>query len=53
MTLWDWLSFLWSEAYEFLNIPIKGMGIDFTLWQFALGSAILGLILYAVFRTLD
>lgn len=52
-TLWDWLSFLWSSAIDFLNFPIQGLGIDCTLWQFALGFAILDLILFAVFRALE
>lgn len=48
-TVWDFLTFLWDSAMGFLSTRIQIMGLDFTLWQFALGSTILLLVCYAVF----
>lgn len=53
MEVWDFLTFLWNEALKFLSFEINFMGLNFTLWQFALGTAVLSLLLYAVFRALD
>lgn len=46
--VWDFLSFLWTSAMGFLDTRIDIMGLDFTLWQFALGSVLLLLFCYAV-----
>ena len=46
--IWDFLTWLWASAVDFLNTEISGFGLDFTLWEWALGSAILYLILYAI-----
>ncbi len=48
-TIWDFLSFLWGSAMNFLGTRINVMGLNFTLWEFALGSSILLLVCYAVF----
>ena len=47
-TVWDWLTFLWSSAMGFLDTRIQVMGLDFTLWQFGLGSVLFLLFCYAV-----
>ena len=51
--IWDFLTWLWTSAVDFLNTEISGFGLDFTLWEWALGSAILYLVLYAIFRALQ
>ncbi len=53
MEVWDFLTFLWNKAIEFLSFRIDFLGLNFTLWEFALGAAVLSLLLYAVFRALD
>jgi len=52
MGFWDFLSFLWNSACDFmsLEITIFGEGAIFTLWEFALGSAIFLLVMYVVMR---
>lgn len=52
-TVWDFLTFLWEQAIGFLNIHIELMGLDFTLWEFALGSTILIIIARAVLHSDD
>lgn len=49
-TVWDFLTFLWSAAMNFLGTRIEIMGLNFTLWEFALGSTILIIILNVVFN---
>lgn len=51
--IWGFLTWLWISAVDFMNIEISGFGLHFTLWEFALGSVILYLVLYAVFRVMD
>ncbi len=53
MEVWDFLTFLWDKAVEFLSFRIDFLGLNFSLWEFALGGAVLSLLLYAVFRALD
>lgn len=51
--IWGFLTWLWTSAVDFLNMEIDGFGLHFTLWEFALGSVILYLCLYAIFRVLQ
>ena len=51
--IWDFLSWLWTSAVDFLNQPIEGFGLSFTLWEWALGSVILSLLIYAISRALE
>lgn len=44
--IWGFLTWLWTSAVDFMNIEISGFGLHFTLWEFALGSVILYLVLY-------
>lgn len=48
-SVWDFFTFLWDSAMGFLNTRIDIMGLDFTLWEFALCSTLLLLICHAVF----
>ncbi len=52
-TVWDIMTFLWESALGFLDNRIDILGLNFTLWQFALGIAVVDLLLYAIFRCLD
>lgn len=52
-TIWSLLTFLWESALGFLNNRIDILGLNFTLWEFALGIVIVDLLLYAIFRALD
>lgn len=52
-TVWDFLTFLWDSAMGLLNTHIGIMGLDFTLWQFALGSTILIIVARAVLHSDD
>ncbi len=51
--IWDFLLWLWTSAVDFLSIRISGFGLDFTLWEWALGTAIVSLLFYAVARALE
>ena len=51
--IWDILTFLWESALGFLNNRIDILGLDFSLWEFALGIAVVDLLLYAIFRVLN
>lgn len=51
--IWDFLSWLWFSVVDFLNIRISGFGLDISLWELAIGFAVLWLVLYCIFRTLD
>lgn len=53
VTVWDFLTFLWDSAMSFLGTRIELMGLNFTLWEFALGSTILIIICNAVFSAND
>lgn len=53
MQVWDWLTFLWDSAMKFLNVKIDIMGLNFTLWEFALGSTILIIVCSVVFKNTD
>lgn len=50
MDFWDVLTFLWNSAYIFLSYQVKFMGLDFTLWEFAMGGAVLVLIFGFIFK---
>ncbi len=52
-SIWDIMTFLWDSALDFLNNRIGVFGLNFTLWEFALGIVIVDLLLYAIFRALD
>lgn len=43
---WDLFNFLWYSVYSFLNTSIVTIGsVNISLWEFALGFTILGMIL--------
>lgn len=48
--IWDFMSWLWTSAVDFMSIEIDGFGLHFTLWEWALGSVVVSLLLYAIFR---
>lgn len=52
-TIWDILTFLWESALGFLNNRIDILGLNFSLWEFALGIVVVDLLLYAIFRCLN
>lgn len=52
-SIWDIMTFLWNSALGFLDNRIDILGLNFTLWQFALGIVVVDLLLYAIFRCLD
>lgn len=52
-SIWDIMTFLWESALSFLNNRIDVFGLNFTLWEFALGIVIVDLLLYAIFRALN
>lgn len=52
-TIWDILTFLWESALGFLDNRIDILGLDFSLWEFALGIVVVDLLLYAIFRVLN
>ncbi len=52
-TVWDVMTFLWESAIGFLNNRIDIMGLHFTLWEFAFGSAVLLLVCSVVFKNTD
>lgn len=52
-TVWDLMTFLWESALGFLNNRIDILGLNFTLWEFALGIVVVDLLLYAIFRALN
>ena len=52
-TVWDVMTFFWESAMKFLSTRIDIMGLNFTLWEFALGSAILLLVCSVVFKNTD
>lgn len=52
-TIWDIFTFLWESALGFLNNRIDILGLDFSLWDFALGIVVVDLLLYAIFRVLN
>lgn len=44
---WDLLTYLWECCYNFLNTSIVTIGsVNISLWQFALGFVLLGMVLY-------
>lgn len=53
VNVWDFLTFLWDSAMNFLNIRIELMGLNFSLWEFAFGSTVLLLVCSVVFRDTD
>ena len=53
VTIWDFLTYLWNSAADFLNYRIDMLGLDFTLWQVCIGVAVVDLLLYAIFRCLE
>ena len=54
VTFWDLLTLLWNNAVGFLTeCRINAFGIDFTLWEFGFGIAVVSLLLYAIFRVLN
>lgn len=53
VSIWDLMTFLWESALGFLNNGIDILGLNFTLWEFALGIVIVDLLLYAIFRALN
>lgn len=51
---WDFMGWLFDEAVYFMSSEtICGFGLNFNLWEWALGSCIVSLLLYAIFRVLD
>lgn len=53
MELWDMLTVLWTAAVNFMGYEINCFGLNFTLWQFALGVAVLDILCWAVSRVLQ
>ncbi len=53
VSVWDLMTFLWESALGFLNCRIDVFGLNFTLWEFALGIVIVDLLLFAIFRALN
>lgn len=53
VTIWDLLTWLWNEGLTILNLEFNALGLHFTLWEFTLGFAILDLLLFAFFRSLE
>ena len=51
--IWDFLSWLWDSAVDFMRINISGFGFSINLWEWALGTAIISLLIYAIARVLD
>ena len=47
-TIWDILTFLWESALGFLNNRIDILGLNFSLWEFALGMADLKKVYQAI-----
>lgn len=53
MSFWDILTFLWDSAVAFLGYEIVFLDVHFTLWEMAIGFAVLSLVIYAIARVLD
>lgn len=55
MDFWALLQVLWDGAYNFLQleIPVFGSALTFTLWEFAIGSAVFVMVLYTVMRIIS
>ena len=53
MDIWQGLTMLWNSAVDFMSIELTAIGLNFTLWQFAIGVVVVELLLYAVFRALE
>lgn len=53
MSFWELLTTLWDAGVSFMNNEIAFLDVHFTLWQAAIGLAVISLLFYAIFRCLD
>ena len=53
MSFWGALAELTAPVMEFMQYRIVFLDVDFSLWEFALGSAVVSIIFYAIFRIFE
>lgn len=55
MDFWAILQKLWDGVYNWFQteVPVFGETMTFTLWEFAIGSAVFVMVIYAVMRIIS
>lgn len=52
-SFWSFVGFLVQQAYDFMCVEISCGSTSFTLWEMAIGFAVLSIVAYAIARCLD